>query len=358
VVVGAIVLAAAGLGAAFALRITSFEPDELGYTRLALGIAHSVTPFTLSYGGGQRLNQLYPLLIAPLWGSFGNVTAYRLTHVWNALLMSSAAIPAYLLAREVVRERWAGYLVAALVAVLPWLTLSTGELTEVAAYPASVWAALAMQRGLVGPGLRRDVIAMIAIAVAAYGRLQLILLAPAFVVAVVVHELGYALVEPGSRRENLVEGLRRMVRGHKLLSGATAIGIVVGIPLLATGKLASAAGFYGNTLSGVSLGGATFALARSYFVGIALGVGAIPAGLAIGFQRSPDPCRAGLTPTRRCWGWSWWRSCSRWRRSACGSPAPFCRSATSSTSRRCSWWACSRRCSRRAAPRGRWPGAA
>lgn len=282
VVLGAIVLVAAGLGAAFALRITSFEPDELGYTRLALGIAHSVTPLTLSYGGGQRLNQLYPLLIAPLWGFFGNVTAFRLTHVWNALLLSSAAIPTYLLTREVVRERWAGYLAAALVAALPWLSISTGELTEVAAYPASVWAALAMHRALSEPSDRRDVIALAAIALATFGRLQLAVLAPAFVLALIVHEFGYALTEPGSRPANLRRAVGSMVRGHRLLAGAAAIGIVIGVPLLVTGRLASAAGFYGAGLRGVSLGGATFDLARSYFTGIALGVGAIPAALAIG----------------------------------------------------------------------------
>ena len=106
-VVGAIVLVSAALAATFSLQIVSFEPDELGYTHLAIGIAHSLTPITLSYGGAQKLNQLYPLLIAPLWGTFGNVTAFQLTHAWNALLLASAAIPTYLLAQEVLRVRWA-----------------------------------------------------------------------------------------------------------------------------------------------------------------------------------------------------------------------------------------------------------
>ena len=286
VVVGAIVIAAAALGAVFAVRVTSFEPDELGYTRLALGIAHSLTPFTLSYGGGSRLNQLYPLLIAPVWGLFGNITAFRLTHAWNAVLMSSAAIPAYLLTREVVRARWAAYLATALVAVLPWLALSTGELTEVAAYPASVWALLAMQRSLALPSTRRDIIALIAIAVAAFGRLQLILFAPVFVVAMVVHELGYGLTEPGSWRAGLRAGAVRMARRHTLLSVVSVIGIFGGVPLLLSGELASAAGFYGDTLTGASFGGPTFDLARSYFTAIALGIGAIPAALAIGFGLS------------------------------------------------------------------------
>jgi hypothetical protein len=285
-VLGLIVLGAAVLVAVQTLRITSFEPDELGYTRLAIGIAHAFTPFTQSYGGASRLNQLYPLVISPLWGVFGNVTAFHLTHAWNALLMSSAAIPAYLLSREVVRARWASYLAAALVAVLPWLTIATAELTEVAAYPAAVWALLAMQRSLAQPSPRRDVIALLAIGVATYGRLQLALLAPAFVVAMLVHEIGYELSAHDRRRVSPALFMRRLGRAHAVLSGAAVLGIVIGVPLLVTGKLASAAGFYGNTLSGVSLGAPTLALARSYLSSIALGMGAIPVALAIGFACS------------------------------------------------------------------------
>ena len=133
-VLGAIVLLAAAITGVFAVQIVGYEPDEVGYTHLAMGIAHSVSPITFRDGGAQRLNQLYPLLIAPIWGLFGNVTAFRIAHVWNVLLMATAAIPTYLLARELVRARWAAYLAAALVALTPWVTLSLAELTEVAAF--------------------------------------------------------------------------------------------------------------------------------------------------------------------------------------------------------------------------------
>jgi len=282
-VVGSIVLVSAAVAAAFSLQVVSYEPDELGYTHLAMGIARSLSPFTFAYSGGQRLNQLYPLLIAPLWGAFGNVTAFKLVHVWNALLMASAAIPAYLLALEVMRVRWAAYLAAALVAAAPWLTLSTGELTEVAAYPASVWALLAMQRSLAAPSAWRDLLALLAIAVAAYGRLQLILLAPIFVIAMLVHELGYALSARDDQEGAWRELGRRIGRRHVVLSAVAVLGVVAGVPLLLTGQLQSAAGFYGDTVTGVTLNGATFDLARGYFSFIALGLGAVPAALAIGF---------------------------------------------------------------------------
>jgi hypothetical protein len=282
-VLGTIVLVSATIAAIFSLQVVDFEPDEIGYTHLAIGIAHSFLPFTLSYGGAQRLNQLYPLLIAPIWGLFGNVDAFRITHAWNALLMASAAIPAYLLAQDVLRRRWAAYLAAALVAAAPWLTMSTAQLTEVAAYPACAWALLAMQRSLSAPSLKRDLLALLAIGVATYGRLQLILLAPVLVVAMLVHELGYGLLHDDGRRAGLREALERMARRHTLLTGVALLGLLVGLPLLFTGLLSKAFGFYGNTLTGVTLNGATFDLARSYLSFIALGLGALPVALTIGF---------------------------------------------------------------------------
>ncbi len=282
-IVGAIMLIGAAIALVFSTQIVGYAPDEVGYTHLAVGISHSLSPITLRYGGGARLNQLYPLLIAPFWGAFGNVTAFQITHVWDVLLMVSAAIPTYLLSRQVVEPRWAGYIAAALVVVMPWMTLSLVELTEVAAFPACAWAFLAMQRCLALPSARRDIIALAAIGLATYGRLQLIVLAPVLVLAMVCHELGYSLAAGGDRRAGLREAGRRMLRLHKPLSVVGVIGVIIGIPLLLTGRLTSVAGFYGNTLTGVTLTGPTFSLARAYLVFLALGLGAVPAALTFGF---------------------------------------------------------------------------
>jgi hypothetical protein len=282
-VVGAIVLAVAAVAAYYSHQIVGYEPDEVGYTRLAIGIAHSLTPVTLAHGGSQRLNQLYPLLIAPIWGSFGNVTAFRISHLWNALLLASAAIPAYLLAREVVQRRWAAYAAAALVAVAPWITLSTAELTEVAAYPACAWALLAMMRSLAEPSPRRDIVALAAIAFASFGRLQLILLFPVLVLAVLMHELGYALTRSEERRTALRLAIVRICSRHTPLAVVGVAGIVVGVPLLLSGVLAKLFGFYGNTLSGATFNGETFALARDYIAFMAIGLAAVPVAITFGF---------------------------------------------------------------------------
>jgi hypothetical protein len=282
-VIGLIMLIAAAISGVFSWQVKGYEPDEVGYTHLALGIAHSLSPITLHYGGSSRLNQLYPLLIAPIWGLFGNVTAFRVAHIWNVLLMASAAIPSYLLAFEVVRRRWTAYLVAALVAFAPWMTLSLAELTEVAAFPACVWALFGMQRALAEPSARRDFVALGLIAFACYGRLQLIVLAPVLLVAMLLHEFGYALAAPQARRVALRSAFRRMLQTHTPLCILGFTGVVIGIPLLLSGGLSSILGFYGNTLAGATINHSTLDLSRSYFTFIALGVGVLPAVLTIGF---------------------------------------------------------------------------
>ena len=124
-VVGALFVVSAAVSAYFATKITSFQPDELAYTHLAMALGDRPSLWTAAFGGHERLNQLYPLTLAPLYGLFGNVTAYELAHWWNALLMASAVVPVYLLAREVLERGWAAYLAAAVAAVVPWLTLSS-----------------------------------------------------------------------------------------------------------------------------------------------------------------------------------------------------------------------------------------
>jgi hypothetical protein len=282
-VIGFIMLIVVAVVGFFSWQISGYEPDEVGYTHLSLGIAHSLSPITLRYGGGSRLNQLYPLLIAPIWGAFGNVTAFRIAHIWNVLLMASAAIPAYLLAIEVVRRRWAAYLVAALVVFAPWMTLSLAELTEVAAFPACIWALFGMQRALVEPSPVRDLVALGLIALACYGRLQLAILVPILIVAILVHEVGYALAVRQGRRAKLAEALSRMVRVHSPICLLGLAGVVVGMPLLLSGRLSSALGFYGNTLTGVTLNQSTLDMSRAYLAFIVLGMGVLPAIVSVGF---------------------------------------------------------------------------
>ena len=113
--------------------------------------------------------------------------------------------------------------------------------------------------------------------------MQLIVLAPVLVLAMLLHELGYRVRASADVNVTWKAVVRRLLHEHAVLSVLAIVGAVVGLPLLLGGVLASAAGFYGVTLTGVTINSATFDLARSYFSFIALGLGAIPAVLAIGF---------------------------------------------------------------------------
>ena len=127
-------------------------PDELVYTDLARSVADGHLPAVrgaTSLGWGV----IYPLIVAPAWVVLGNgLDAYRAALVVNALVMSLAAVPAYLLARLVV-ERRAALLVAAGAVLVPTMALTGSVMTENAAYPLFLTALWLMARVVRSPTL-------------------------------------------------------------------------------------------------------------------------------------------------------------------------------------------------------------
>ena len=116
--------------------------DELLYERLALSIARTHSPLPrLHTEVFSNINQLYPLVIAPVFRHGAILHGFHQAHVLNAYVMSSAAIPAYLLARRLTENAFLPFVVAVATVTVPWITLSSFLLTEVVAYPAFVWAA-------------------------------------------------------------------------------------------------------------------------------------------------------------------------------------------------------------------------
>ena len=81
----------------------------------------------------------------------------------------------FLLARSVHR-RSAAYFVALLSVCVPWIVFSSFLLTEVVAYPAFLWAMLALQRATVTPRIANDVLALLGIALATLARTQFFVL--------------------------------------------------------------------------------------------------------------------------------------------------------------------------------------
>ncbi len=250
--------------------------DELRYERLAISIArtHSLVP-RIHGVDVQSFSQLYPLLIAPIF-AHGLVPQDLVhAHVFNAWLMTSACIPAYLLTRRVIEGRRWAYLVAALSVCMPWIVYSTMLMTEVAAYPASLWALLALHRTTVRPSARADLVALLALALAFFARTELLVLVFVPPPAIVAFELGRA---GGVRRlERLAAGLRAAVQAHRLLAIVYAVLVTAGIAAHFAGKLSGVVGVYGTYAQQSSLLPAGLAGAFAAHVALfSLGFGVLP----------------------------------------------------------------------------------
>jgi hypothetical protein len=212
------------------------KDDELRYERLAISIArtHSLVP-RIHGVNIESYSQLYPFLIAPFFRHGLLPDDVRTVHLANAWIMSSACIPAFFLARRVTGRRSAAYLTAALTVAMPWIVLSAMMMTEVASYPASVWALLAIQRSTVSPSRRNDLVALAAVALAYFARGELLVLLAVLPLAVVGYELR------GGERS-----IRRLLRRHDLLAVAFGVVAVAAVALAAAGALSNIAGVYGG----------------------------------------------------------------------------------------------------------------
>src|SRR5207248_2935375 len=115
--------------------------------RLAISVARLQSPLPRIHGDLiPNASQLYPLVIAPVFRHGLVPASLHSAHILNAYVMASAALPAFLLARSVTGSRLAGYFVALVSVCVPWMVFSSFLLTEVVAYPAFLWAMLALQR--------------------------------------------------------------------------------------------------------------------------------------------------------------------------------------------------------------------
>ena len=192
----AVLWSALALGlAAITTRVADWfvMTNELLYERRAISSGQLLSPLPrVREQVIQSFDQLYPLLIAPIF-RYGYVPHDLVqAHFLNAWIMSSACIPAFLLARRATGRSWAAYLVALLSVTLPWILYSSFLLTEVAAYPAFLWGVLGLQRTTAAPSARKDVLALLGIALAFFARTQFAILALVLPLAILAHEVGRA----------------------------------------------------------------------------------------------------------------------------------------------------------------------
>jgi hypothetical protein len=178
-------------------------PDEDVYAELAKSIAAGNFP---SIRGEHELGWgvVYQALIAPAWALLESpVHAYHASLLINSLVMSLAAVPAYLLARMFV-PAGLSVVVSAMTVLVPSMTYTGVVMTENACYPAFLLAVLLIARAVRSPSLANQGIALVGLGIVALTRIQAIALVGAYVGAALM----YAALTPGHARPRY---LRRFV---------------------------------------------------------------------------------------------------------------------------------------------------
>lgn len=186
VVVGGLIALSTLLRTWAGLRVHSpwIVPDEVIYGKLGQSLWSSGSFEIL--GERQRYySLLYPALVgAPL--SLGDLRlGYDLLKPLQALVMSLAAVPVYLWARSLASKWWA-LTAAALALCIPGLAYTGLIMTEVLFYPLVAVAAWRMAAALETPSRRNQALLLVAILAACATRLQGVVLAPAFVTAILL----------------------------------------------------------------------------------------------------------------------------------------------------------------------------
>ncbi len=160
-----------------------YFPDEYLYSALAEGIAEGGLP-TVRGVSAAFPALLQPLLTAPFWLPGDPELALALTQGLNALAVSLAAVPAFLLARAVGAGKGASLAVAAVAAAVPSAIFASFVLADPIAYPLVLTALWLAVRAAAAPSGRAQAAFLAVAGLAVLARVQYAVLVPAFVVAV------------------------------------------------------------------------------------------------------------------------------------------------------------------------------
>ena len=214
----ALVVASTLLRWALARRVVApwIMVDELVYSELAKSFA-ATGHFLIRGQHHGAYGFVYPAVIAPAWRLFSSAPdAYAAAKVIGSFVMSLTVLPAYFLARRVLRPLPS--LLAAVLAVAVPSMLYTGTLmTENVFYPVFVCVALALVLTLERPTVARQLVLVAVCAVAFLTRTQSVVLLPAIATAPIL----LAFVERAGRR------LLRDFAALYAVLGAAVVGAVV-----------------------------------------------------------------------------------------------------------------------------------
>ena len=156
--------------------------DELIYSELAKSFASS-GQFLIRDHSTAAYGVIYPALISPAWAAFKSIPdAYAAAKAINSVMMSLAAIPAYLLARRMLSTWWA-LGAAVLTVALPSMVYTGTLMTENAFYPIFLFAVLAVVVWIERPSTTTTLWVVALIALAYLTRAQALSFGPAILTA-------------------------------------------------------------------------------------------------------------------------------------------------------------------------------
>jgi hypothetical protein len=166
-----------------------FFADEYIYSTLAHELATTGRP-TIRGDAASFPALLEPILTAPFW-LFGDAgVALRLTQALNAVAMSLAAVPVFLLARKLELAKGFALAAAVLAVLVPDLFYVAYILAEPIAYPLVLGAVYLGVRALDRPTRWNQAGFVVLAGLATFARIQFIVLPVAFVVAALVARTG------------------------------------------------------------------------------------------------------------------------------------------------------------------------
>jgi len=241
-------------------------PDEYLYSALGRSLAAGHGP-SVRGAPAHFPALLEPLLTAPAWWLPHVEQSLRAIQVVNAVAVSLAAVPAYVLARRVRLTHGTALSIAVLTLVAPQLTLSSQVLSEPIAYPLAL-AAIASAVALVDRPSGRATAVFLAFALlATLARVQLAVIPACALVAV---------VPVGARGD----GIRAALRRHRVLAGVVALQLLGGVAVAASGSV----GYYATLLPSRAafLGSWKLAPVDVYVLFLSAGVVIVPAALVGG----------------------------------------------------------------------------
>jgi hypothetical protein len=225
----AFVSAAIHTALAWARATPNYYPDEYIYSEIGRSVAEGGLP--LVRGAGPFFAPiLQPVLTAPVWLIDDVATAYRLVQALDAVFMSLAVIPVYLIARRLKLSTGLSLACAALAVALPDLLYTSWVVSEPVAYPMSLAALAAGLALFERPTLRLQAAFLALAGLATLARLQLAAIALCYLLAVLV---------VGLRERRF----RSLVREQWLGFGAPVAGLAVALAIGLKGQFGYYASF-------------------------------------------------------------------------------------------------------------------